>query len=215
MKKTDPNLILSIINLRKKNKSLKEIAKKVGCSLVTVHKYIYQSVEKGQLDSSLLDIRHNYTGPNITEKQRKIMISKSRKSFLDKLMESEFNSLSDRRKKKRIIIEQDNKCNHCKRSKWNKKPIALELEHKDGNRNNNLRENLEVLCPNCHAQTSTWRGRNIRLITSEVKDRISQELILNKGNIKEALNKEGLEIQGNNYRVCQKILTRLLLEGKL
>ncbi|UDY22983.1 HNH endonuclease signature motif containing protein [Nocardioides sp. Kera G14] len=54
------------------------------------------------------------------------------------------------------------KCNRCGLTEWLGRPIALELEHRDGNPDNNALENLELLCPNCHAQTSTYRGRNIK-----------------------------------------------------
>jgi hypothetical protein len=54
------------------------------------------------------------------------------------------------------------KCNKCDRTEWNGKPIPLELEHKNGNHSDNTLSNLELLCPNCHAQTSTYRGKNIR-----------------------------------------------------
>lgn len=40
-----------------------------------------------------------------------------------------------------------NKCNKCG---YNKTIIALEVHHKDKNRNNNLLSNLEILCANCH-----------------------------------------------------------------
>lgn len=53
------------------------------------------------------------------------------------------------------------KCSVCKRKTWNKKSIPLELSHKDGDNSNNLIDNLELLCPNCHAQTDTYRGKNI------------------------------------------------------
>ena len=42
---------------------------------------------------------------------------------------------------------------------WNGKPMILELDHIDGNRFNNDFNNLRVLCPNCHSQTPTFRGR--------------------------------------------------------
>ena len=51
-------------------------------------------------------------------------------------------------------------CYNCKLTMWLDKPIPLELEHKNGNRRDNRRENLELLCPNCHALTSTYRGKN-------------------------------------------------------
>lgn len=51
-------------------------------------------------------------------------------------------------------------CAKCKLEEWNDLPIPLELEHKDGNSDNNLLENVEMLCPNCHAQTPTYKGKN-------------------------------------------------------
>lgn len=44
------------------------------------------------------------------------------------------------------------------------KNIPLELEHKNGNHFDNRIENLEILCPNCHAQTDTYCGKNIKKI---------------------------------------------------
>ncbi|NBQ71169.1 MAG: hypothetical protein EBU46_20985 [Nitrosomonadaceae bacterium] len=43
---------------------------------------------------------------------------------------------------------------------WQEKPIVLQLEHKDGDRTNQLLTNLTWLCPNCHSQTPTFAGRN-------------------------------------------------------
>jgi 5-methylcytosine-specific restriction endonuclease McrA len=45
------------------------------------------------------------------------------------------------------------KCSYCPtRDVWNGKPITLEVNHKDGQFWNNLPENLEFACPNCHSQ---------------------------------------------------------------
>lgn len=52
------------------------------------------------------------------------------------------------------------KCNCCNNYEWINKPIALELHHKDGNTQNNVLENLELLCPNCYAFTDNYRGKN-------------------------------------------------------
>lgn len=51
-------------------------------------------------------------------------------------------------------------CERCNNSKWLDTIIPLELNHIDGNKYNHKLENLEVLCPNCHAMTETYRGRN-------------------------------------------------------
>jgi hypothetical protein len=52
-------------------------------------------------------------------------------------------------------------CEMCGRCRWNGRPIPLELDHINGRRDDNRLGNLRVLCPNCHAQTPTYRGRNI------------------------------------------------------
>lgn len=62
--------------------------------------------------------------------------------------------------KKFLVREQEGKCAECGITDWNGKPLVLELEHKDGNSENNLKDNLCLLCPNCHSQTSTFKGRN-------------------------------------------------------
>ena len=52
------------------------------------------------------------------------------------------------------------KCCICGISDWNGKKIVLELEHNDGNSDNNDISNLSLICPNCHSQTDTYKGRN-------------------------------------------------------
>jgi Zn finger protein HypA/HybF involved in hydrogenase expression len=42
---------------------------------------------------------------------------------------------------------------------WRDKEIKLEVDHIDGDNKNNTIENLRFLCPNCHSQTPTFRGR--------------------------------------------------------
>lgn len=52
-------------------------------------------------------------------------------------------------------------CEKCGLAEWNGEKISLELNHINGDRFDNRLLNLELLCPNCHAQTETYRGRNI------------------------------------------------------
>lgn len=62
---------------------------------------------------------------------------------------------------KRYLVETyDYKCIECGISEWNNKKIVLELEHKDGNSENNSKENVCLLCPNCHSQTPTYKNKN-------------------------------------------------------
>jgi len=55
------------------------------------------------------------------------------------------------------------KCSGCSLAEWFGAPISLEIDHRDGDRLNNEVANLRLLCPNCHALTPTYRGRNVRL----------------------------------------------------
>jgi hypothetical protein len=59
--------------------------------------------------------------------------------------------------KNTLLLERGCKCEACGNTEWMGKPITIELEHSDGDRKNNTRENLKLLCPNCHSQTPTWR----------------------------------------------------------
>ncbi len=56
----------------------------------------------------------------------------------------------------------DEKCEICGIIDWLGNKIPLELDHIDGNRTNHRLENLRILCPNCHSQTSTYRAKNIK-----------------------------------------------------
>lgn len=42
---------------------------------------------------------------------------------------------------------------------WNHLPLSLQLDHKNGNRNDNRLVNLRLLCPNCHSQTETFGSK--------------------------------------------------------
>ena len=54
------------------------------------------------------------------------------------------------------------KCINCGcDGSWQNGIIALEIDHIDGDNSNNEISNLRYLCPNCHALTDTYRGRNI------------------------------------------------------
>jgi hypothetical protein len=65
--------------------------------------------------------------------------------------------------RKRLIKEGilENKCKECGLvNVWNEKTITLQLDHINGNPRDHRLENLRILCPNCHSQTPTFRGKN-------------------------------------------------------
>jgi len=64
--------------------------------------------------------------------------------------------------KARLLEEEffDHKCYKCLNEFWLENLIPLELHHIDGNHDNNNLSNLTLLCPNCHALTDNYRGKN-------------------------------------------------------
>lgn len=65
--------------------------------------------------------------------------------------------------KERLLKEglKERKCECCGNTKWMREPIALELHHINGVKDDLRLENLQILCPNCHAFTDNYRGKNI------------------------------------------------------
>jgi 5-methylcytosine-specific restriction endonuclease McrA len=45
---------------------------------------------------------------------------------------------------------------------YNGKPLTLQLDHRNGIRDDNRPHNLRWLCPNCHSQTGNFAGRAVR-----------------------------------------------------
>ncbi len=64
--------------------------------------------------------------------------------------------------KPHLIKKRGHKCERCNREKWEGELIPIEIDHINGDRTDNREENLKLYCPNCHALTPTWRGRNNR-----------------------------------------------------
>ena len=89
-------------------------------------------------------------------------------------------------------------CENCHNTEWLGKPIPLELHHIDGNNLNNKLDNLQLLCPNCHALTDTYRSNNTRSALSEKREveyrKFKETLTGNAdGNLEPSLLEEGAE----------------------
>jgi 5-methylcytosine-specific restriction endonuclease McrA len=66
--------------------------------------------------------------------------------------------------KKRLLKEGliEDRCEICGLVEWMGRRLALQIDHINGDRRDNRVENLRLLCPNCHSQTDTYCGRNIK-----------------------------------------------------
>ena len=129
--------------------------------------------------------------------------TKQAESFMSK----DFNELGIDARRLRVLYEQDYKCQNCGLSEWLGQELTLEIEHKNGNHQDNNRENLIALCPNCHSLTTTWRGRNKNGHRKEkIKDEIIlEELIKTNFNTRQALINLGMAAKGGNYPRCHRI----------
>lgn len=115
----------------------------------------YQTVHK-QCDQLGLDTSH-FTGKGWS-KNKTIGPKRDIQDYLTNQYPIQSNKL-----RKRLLAEGlfEHKCYNCGLSEWLNSPIPLELEHINGNHNDNTFSNLTLLCPNCHALTPTYRGKNI------------------------------------------------------
>ena len=110
--------------------------------------------------------------------------------------------------KQRIVSQGmlEYRCIKCGIDKWQGETIVLDLDHINGDNLDNRLENLRFLCPNCHSQTDTYKGRNKN--TGKVKVSDQELLAAHKkcSNIRQTLIEVGLAPKGGNYERLKKLL---------
>lgn len=144
------NLVLS-------SESLSEIMRKLNLSYSgNSVKILKERIEQENIDISFFQ-----------EKQRErsmLNLMAKKKPIEEMLVENSSHSIShlkERLIKEGILEEICAKCNL--EPFWNGEKLTLHLDHKNGNSSDNRRENLRLLCPNCHSQTPTYAGRKHRI----------------------------------------------------
>jgi hypothetical protein len=76
-------------------------------------------------------------------------------------VESNPNSVDGRLLKNYLLDTRGHRCEVCGITQWMGRAAPLELDHRDGNPLNNQLDNVRLICPNCHAQTATYKGKNM------------------------------------------------------
>ena len=115
-----------------------------------------------------------------------------------------------------IINLKGHKCECCGNTEWRGQLIPLEVHHLDGDNLNNVLDNLQLLCPNCHAQTDNYRNKNT--IQKEKREEITEEkfkeALETSSNIRQALIKLGLAPKGGNYTRANEIIAKYNIKMK-
>ena len=102
-----------------------------------------------------------------------------------------------------LIYERGKKCENCGLQEWLDKPIKLEVHHIDGDKSNNVRENLLLLCPNCHSYTENYRKVSTK---KEITDEDLIEALQMSPSINRALIKVGMATSGGNYARARRLI---------
>lgn len=97
-------------------------------------------------------------------------------------------------------------CSKCGIDSWQGETIVLDLDHINGNNTDNMLENLRFLCPNCHSQTCTYKGRNKNTGKPKVSDEELLTAYKNCSNIRQALIEVGLAAKGGNYERLKRLI---------
>lgn len=160
--------------------------------------------EESKRKKSIANLGRTTRKTPITAEEIALRSAKVTARALEKYKATPFDQLGSENRKRRVLEEQGNKCNQCGIFEWNGKPIVLELEHKDGNTKNNERTNLECICPNCHSQTETWRGRNNK--GRVVPDDVLLEAVKTHNTVSEALRSVGLPDKGKSHSRAKRLL---------
>ena len=134
-----------ILNWIEQNQSKAFICKELNCKQETLNKYL-QKME--------IEYKGNQSGKGKSKLNSNYM---NLKTYLDNSKDIQSNKI-----RIKLLREgyKEAKCESCGLTSWLGQEIPLEVHHIDGNRHNNIIENFQLLCPNCHALTDSYRGKN-------------------------------------------------------
>lgn len=133
--------------------------------------------------------------------------AKGKELIPNEVVFTEGSTYSNEMVKQRIVVNNllEYKCCKCGIDSWYDETLVLDLDHINGNNRDNRLENLRFLCPNCHSQTDTYKGRNKNSGKTKVSDSDLLTALAESSSIREALQKVGLAAKGGNYERAKRL----------
>ena len=116
---------------------------------------------------------------------------------------------------KAIVMLRGYKCECCGITDWMGKKITFQIHHINGNHNDNTLTNLQVLCPNCHALTDNYKGKNMNNGTIVVSDEDIVKALNEYPNVRQALMAVGLTGKGGNYIRANELIQKYQIKKYL
>lgn len=142
-----------ILDMIAKNAPKQQICNVLNCKHDTLNRYMKKMG---------IEYSGNQSSKGIAKPERRNHVS----NYL-------YNGSSVQSHKLKLMLIRDgyftHECSNCHNTEWMGQPIPIELDHIDGQHFNNELENLRLLCPNCHAQTPTYRAKNKRSMRSKAE----------------------------------------------
>ena len=96
--------------------------------------------------------------------ERKPKTEGSGKLPIKDILDGKYPQYQSNKLRKRLFEEgyKERKCEVCGIIEWNGKSLSFECEHINGDSADHRLNNLMIICPNCHSQTDTYKGKNAK-----------------------------------------------------
>ena len=186
-----------VCELAKKCKNINQILYILGKKNTNeYYKQIRRILEENKVDISHFDSKYKLDGI-----RDKIPIEKY-------LVNGSTISISKLREKLLKEKLKEYKCENpeCGLTEWHGKPIPLQLHHINGNRTDNRLENLQMLCPNCHAMTDNYCGKKLKKVKKSKP--IASKIIPKEQLLKDFKEYGSFSGVGKKYGVSDKAVVK-------
>lgn len=182
--------LVELKEIVKNNTSFSEVMRQLGYQSFTSQ----QLALKQYLDDNNIDYSH-FKGHAWNKKE--IPLSNN----------NDFGVINKRSIREILLKERPHRCEKCGLIDWLGEPINLQVHHIDGNTNHNTRDNLLLLCPNCHSQTDNWCNKNINR-NNNITDEDFLNAIKNSNSICEACRMLGITPNQNAYLRAKRLIAK-------